>query len=147
MKRSIIKTLILTGALAAAGSALAFGGHHGFGGKECHRGGHGMKGAMQLESITDEQRQQFKALRSERRGAMQTLRGQMRENRKALRDAARESAPQATVAALAEKQGDLVEQMIIERMDMRRKMDEILTEEQRQELAQKRKERHGRKGE
>lgn len=147
MRHSILKALVITGTLTAAGGALAFGGHHGFGGKECHRGGHGVERVLQLEGITDEQRAQFEALRSERRDAMRSLREEMRENRKALREAARENAPAESVAALAQKQGDLVERMIVQRMEMRQKINGILTEAQRQELAEKRKENRGYWGE
>lgn len=144
MKLTIAKTLVLTGALAVAGGAMALGGHHGFGGKECGRGGHGMESVMQLEGMTDEQREQIGALRSERRGAMRGLRDKMRENRKALREAADQNASAETVATLAKEQGDLVERMIIQRMEMRQKINGILTEAQRQELAEK---RRGYKGE
>lgn len=138
-----IKTLLLAGALAATGGAMAFGGgHHGMGGKECDHGGPGMGPITQLEGITDEQRDQLEQLRDEQREAGRTLRDEMRQNRQALRKATQEGAAD-TVASLARKQGDLVEQMVLQHFQMQQKVNAILTEEQRQELEKLRLERRG----
>lgn len=133
-----IKTLFLTGALTVAGGALAFGGgHHGMGGKDCNRDRPGMARITELEGITDAQREKLEQLRTEKREATRALRNEMQQNRQALRDAMQDGAAD-DVAALARKQSDLVEQMILQRFQAQQKVNGILTDEQRQELAKQR---------
>lgn len=136
-----IKTLLLAGALAVTGSALAFGGaHHGKGERDCHRGGPGMALITQLDGLTDEQRSQLKQLRETQRESGRALHDEMRQNRRALRKAMQDGSAE-TVAPLARKQGDLVEQMILRRFQMKEKVNAVLTQEQRQELQKLRAER------
>jgi Spy/CpxP family protein refolding chaperone len=137
-----IKTLLLAGTLAVTGSALAFSGaHQGKGGRDCHRGGPGMALITQLDGLTDQQRTKLTQLRETQRESGRTLHDEMRQNRRALRKAMQDGSAE-TVAPLARKQGDLVEQMILRRFQMKEKVNAILTEEQRQQLQKLRAERH-----
>jgi Spy/CpxP family protein refolding chaperone len=65
----------------------------------------------------------------------------MRDNRNALRDAIQKGADEKEVRPLAEKQGQFVTEMIMTRAQMQKKVNAILTEEQRAELEKIQKER------
>lgn len=138
--KSINKRVAIIGLSAllitSAGTALAFGGpkgHHG--GCDRGKGGSPMEAISQLEDLTSEQKDQLKEIRSSAKDAMRDLRDDMQDNRRDLRDAMEKNADLETVRKLAQKQGDQVARMIMLRAEIRDKVDEILTEEQREQLA------------
>lgn len=137
--KSINKRVAIIGLSAllitSAGTALAFGGHKGhFGGCEKGKGLSPMAAITQLDDLSSEQRDQLKDVRSSAREAMRDLRDEMQDNRSDLRDAMSDNADLETIRPLAEKQGDQVARMIMLRAEIRGKVDEILTPEQREEL-------------
>ncbi|MFO7592582.1 MAG: Spy/CpxP family protein refolding chaperone [Pseudomonadota bacterium] len=144
-KKTLALFLAGTLMLGGAGAVMAFGGHHGKG--DCGRHGSAMPALSQIESLTDEQRGEIKALLKEQRSGMREQREAMRENRKALREAMQGDADTKALQALADKQGEHVSAMIMARAQVREKVSAILTEEQRAELKQIRREskpnRHG----
>ena len=122
--------------ITSAGSALAFGGpkgHHG----GCNRGhaGSPMAAIAQLDDLSSEQKTQLKEIRSAAKEAMRDLRDEMQDNRSDLREAMQENADQETIRGLALKQGDQVTRMIMLRAEIRGKINEVLTAEQREGLA------------
>lgn len=122
--------------IASAGTALAFGGpkgHHG--GCDRGQGGSPMAAISQLENLTSEQKDQLKEIRSSAKDAMRDLKDEMRDNRRDLRDAMQENSDLETLRTLAEKQGDQVARMIMLRAEIRDKVSEVLTQAQREQLA------------
>jgi Spy/CpxP family protein refolding chaperone len=99
-----------------------------------------MRAMSQLE-LSNEQRAQIKNLFRDQRDAMRDTMDKMQDNRESLRDAAQNGADEKKVRTLAEKQGDLVTEMIMARTQMRKKINDVLTEEQRTELQKIRKQR------
>ena len=122
--------------ITSAGTGLAFAGHKGhFGGCDREQGRSPMAAIAQLDDLTSEQKDQLKDVRSSAREAMRDLRDEMQDNRSDLRDAMSDNTDLETIRPLAEKQGDQVARMIMLRAEIRGKVDEILTQEQREELA------------
>lgn len=144
MKRSpkhLVTILAGTLLLGATGAALAYDGGD-YGKRGCdHHGGAAMHGLKRLDNLSDEQRDQIKTITRERRDAMQERRKAMRDSRRALHDAMQQGADEATLRPLAEKQGEMVTEMIMERAKLRSQIHAVLTEEQRQHLEQMRTER------
>jgi len=130
MNKITKSTLIGTVLLAVAGSALAFGGGPG----SCDKRGGPMQGIWQLDNLTTAQQDQLTDLRRTQRASMRSQRDAMADNRDALRTAIKNGAPAETIQKLAEAQGAAVTAMIIHRAEMKKKVDAILTEEQRKEL-------------
>ena len=124
-----LTALLITG----AGTALAFGGHKGHG---CDReyGRSPMTPITQLDDLSSEQKQQLKDIRSSARRAMRDLRDEMQDNRSDLREAMSENADLETIRGLALKQGDQVARMIMLRAEIRGKVNDVLTPEQREQL-------------
>lgn len=135
--------LIGTTLLAAAGTAFAFGGPGNCdlrGGSMGRMGGGGpfggqMQGFNQIENLTSEQRTQLRNLRRSQRDTMQSLRNAMMDNHTAMNDAMADGADSATIQKLAEARGATVTNMGIQHAEMKKKLDAILTEEQRNSLA------------
>ncbi|MEJ2455977.1 MAG: Spy/CpxP family protein refolding chaperone [Candidatus Thiodiazotropha sp.] len=126
-----LTTLLISG----AGTALAFGGH-----KDHHGCDHDgrqtpMAALSRLDGLTDEQKTQLRQIRQEARDTFRELRDQMRDNRSDLRDAMMDKSDLETIRTLAKKQGDQVARMIVLRAEIRDKVNGVLTEEQRQQLA------------
>ena len=122
--------------ISSAGTALAFGGPKGpHGGCDRGQGRSPMAALSQLDDLTGEQKQELKVIRSSARDAMRDLKDEMQDNRRDLRDAMQENADLKTVRALAEKQGDQVARMIVLRAEIRNQVNQVLTEEQREALA------------
>ncbi len=138
---------ILFGAalLAVTGTALAFGGPGNCGQRSGSMGAMGMggggslggpmQGLNQIENLTSEQQTQLRDLRLAQRSAMRNLRDTINDNRTAIRDAIEDGADAATIQKLAETRGTAVTAMTIQQAEMRKKVDAILTEEQRNSLA------------
>ncbi len=128
--------------VSGAGSALAFGGAKGHGCDREHARSP-MAAIAQLDDLSGDQKDQLKDIRRSARDAMSDLRDEMQDNRGDLRDAMRDNADLETIRALALKQGDQVSRMIMLRAEIRNKIENVLTEEQRSQLADMRDRRQG----
>ncbi len=149
-----ITVTILAIALVAIGAIFVFGqtttdqptdgkarfGKHGGKGKFGKRGGkrgHGMGRMFRQLDLTDAQKEQMKAIRQASRENTKSLRDQMRQNRQQL-DQLTESGTfdQAAVTAIAQQQGQLHAQMIVEKQRVKTQMYNVLTAEQKTKLAE-----------
>ncbi len=134
--------LLVTAALFVAGCAGAFGQR---GGPPEGFGGGRMPGRMFRNlDLTDQQRTEIKKIMEAERSIMQPVHEQLRENREALKTATKDGQfNEAEVTKLAEKQGDLMAQVIVSRERVQSQIWQILTPEQREKLAQWREEGAG----
>ena len=130
MNKTTKSILVGTTLLAIVGSASAFAGPG-----NCNKRGGPMQAVQQLNNLTIEQRDQLNNLRNTQRASMRAQKDAMSDNRDALRAAIRSDADAETIKKLAEAQGAAVTAMIIHRAEMKKKVDAILTEEQRKQLA------------
>jgi len=136
------KTVVVTAALLVAGcaGALAQGGGppEGFGGRQ-------MFGRMFRNlDLTDQQKTEIKKILDAERSIMQRVHEQLRENREALNTATKDGQfNEGEVTRLAEKQGDLMAQVIVSRERVQSQIWQILTPEQRDKLAKFREKGHG----
>ncbi len=122
--------------LSGAGAAMAFGGHPDRFGSCDHEGDRTpMAQLSRLDDLTTEQRDQLKEIRNQARDEFRKLRDAMRDNRSDLRDAMDDNANIDTIRGLAQKQGEQMAQMIVLRAEIRQKINGVLTDEQRQQLA------------
>lgn len=141
MNRKLKATLIGGTLLTLTGAALAFGGPDGDCGRHGGKGGDGpaafgqMRAIQQLDNLSSEQQAQLDALRQSQQSLRLAQRQAMKENHKALREALQNNADAETIKRLAEAKGQAVTAMIMQRAEMKRKVDAILTEEQRKALA------------
>jgi Spy/CpxP family protein refolding chaperone len=154
MKISLISGLLISSmALAVPQSDTdskdgAHGCNHG---KHAGMMGHGMKGegyfldrmADRLE-LTTEQRSSVKAALEKSKPQMTAIKEKMRTNRKALRELGRDgSSDDNRLQALARERGDLVANLVIQRSKIRSDIQQILTDQQREQMKQMRsKHRH-----
>lgn len=129
MNKTTKSILLGTTLLAIVGSASAFAGPG-----NCNKRGGPMQAVQQLNNLTIEQRDQLNNLRNTQRAGMRAQKDAMSDNRDALRAAMRSDADAETIKKLAEAQGAAVTAMIIHRAEMKKKVDAILTEEQRKQL-------------
>lgn len=129
-----LSVLLLTGGTAT----LAFAGHKGHHG--CgYEGRFGPAAAIsQLDNLSEAQKNDLKQIRVEARDAMRDLRDAMRDTRSELRTAMRDSADLEIIRGLAEKQGERTTELILLRAQVRDKINAVLTEEQRQQLSERR---------
>lgn len=112
-----------------------------FGDRHGMRGDRGMRGL----NLTQEQRDQIFQITYEQEPKLRDLHKAMRARRQALRDAATaKQFDKAKVQALADEQAKLEAQMIVMRTETRNKIYNLLTDDQRAQLAQ-RQERRGRR--
>jgi Spy/CpxP family protein refolding chaperone len=143
------KAIVIGAALlAVTGTALAFGGP----GNCQQRGGpmqgmgqpgmmQGMgpsgsiQGIYQLDSLSAEQRNQLRELQRSQRNTMRSMRNAMSDNHRSMNDAMEDGADSATIQKLAEARGAAVATMTMHRAEMQKKVDAILTPEQRDTLA------------
>jgi Spy/CpxP family protein refolding chaperone len=123
--------------VTAAGSALAFGGHHQREDGCNHRQMVSpMGGLSRLNDLSDEQKTQLQQIRKESRTALRDLRDQMRDTKDELRDAMSGQADLDNIRQLAQKQGEQMTNMIVLRAETHNKINAVLSEEQRQRLQQ-----------
>jgi Spy/CpxP family protein refolding chaperone len=150
MKKSI-KTLLIGTALAGSVIAgLAYAMPPG-GGESCQHAGHGMgfghrgmdadsyidRMAQRLD-LTTEQRDKVRALVDKARPQTRALRDKMSENRKQLHAlAVQGTAKESEVRKLADSQGKLIADMIVQRSKLRSEISAVLTPEQREQLQQR----------
>lgn len=106
-----------------------------------------MKNIMKQLNITPEQRARIQPLMMEKKTVMMPLRQQMKQIKKNI--AALDTANQnykASIFALAEQQAGLVHRMVIEKGEMRMKLNSVLTPEQRNKLKSLKQSHKGSKG-
>jgi Spy/CpxP family protein refolding chaperone len=149
MKKSI-KTLLIGTAIAgslAAGLALAMPPG---GGETCMHGGHGMgfgrhgmdsdasieRMAQRLD-LTTEQRDKVRAIVDKARPQTRVLRDKLAENHKQLHALTQQgTAQEAEVRKLADSQGKLIADMIVQHNKERSEINAVLTPAQREKLRQ-----------
>jgi Spy/CpxP family protein refolding chaperone len=94
-----------------------------------------MQGIYQLENLSAEQRNQLQELQRSQRDTMRSMRNAMSDNHRSMNDAMEDGADSATIQKLAEVRGAAVATMTMHRAEMQKKVDAILTPEQRDTLA------------
>ncbi|MFB3906630.1 MAG: Spy/CpxP family protein refolding chaperone [Acidobacteriota bacterium] len=126
------KTLV-TAVLFVAGCIGAFGQRSG---PPDGFGGGRMFGRMFKNlDLTDQQRTDIRKVLEAERSIMQPIREQLRENREALQAATKDGQfNEAEVTKVAERQGELMAQMIVSRERVKAQIWQILTPEQREKL-------------
>ncbi|MCB1773051.1 MAG: Spy/CpxP family protein refolding chaperone [Gammaproteobacteria bacterium] len=138
INRRIVALGLATALVTGTGATLAFAGHKGQHG--CDRSGRGgpMAALEQLDGLTTEQKTQLEQIRNQTRDAMRDLREAMRDGRDDLRTAMVDGADIETITELAEKQGAQKTRMIVLRAQTRNQINDVLTGEQQQQLAEMR---------
>lgn len=111
---------------------------HGKRGRRGGRGGHkGMGMGFRGIELTDAQKEQMKAIGQASRESSKALRDQMKANREQLAQATANGAfNEAQVQAIAQQQGALHAQMVVEREKVKSQMFAILTSEQKAKIAE-----------
>lgn len=140
MKRYLV--LALTGWLLVAGGLIAWAGPgYGNGGPEDARWGcENQKG--NFLDLSDEQREQIRALRAAERERIAPLREQMRQNRETMWQAlANEPADEGTIRQMARTNADLKVDLLLVRKEFREKREALMTPEQLAKIEQRRNER------
>ena len=111
-------------------------------GKRGGRGGHrGMGMGFRGIELTDAQKEQMKAISQASREGSKSLRDQMQANRRQMEQATANGFNEAQVQAIAQQQGALHAQMIVERERVKSQMFAILTAEQKAKLAEMKEQR------
>jgi protein CpxP len=107
-------------------------------GKRGMRGGHkGMGMMFRGLDLTDAQKEQMKSIGQASRESTKSLRDQMKANRQQLEQATANGAfNEAQVQAIAQQQGALHAQIIVERQKVQSQMFNILTPEQKAKAAE-----------
>lgn len=150
-----IKTLLLVTALAGGmGAALAYAMPPG-GGEHCAHdhgmsyGRHGMDSEMRIDRMAEylglstEQRNQVRAIVDKARPQSRNLRDKLMDNHQQLRALMQQDNPKdSDVRRLADAQGKLIADQIVQRTKMQSEIRAVLTPEQREKLQQ----RFGRRG-
>jgi len=87
--------------------------------------------------LTDQQKTEIKKIMDAERSIMEPVHQQLRENRQAIQGATKDGQfNEGEVTQLAEKQGDLMAQVIVSRERVQAQIWQVLTPEQRAKLAQ-----------
>jgi Spy/CpxP family protein refolding chaperone len=123
-------------AVVLAGTSFAYAGPRAFGG--CDRGGPGNRGTavQQLDNLTPDQQIAIRQIRDEAREASRVLRTEMRDTRGELRAVMAQGGGPEAVRDLAEKRGDQKAGMILLRAETHEKINRVLNEQQREQLAE-----------
>lgn len=127
---------LATAVLTGVGSTLVYAGD-----KEHDGCRHGERfgpaaAVRKLDNLTPDQQAQLQQIRDEARDASSALREAMFESRAELRTAMTENADLDTIRSLAAKQGEQKTEMFVLRAATRDRINGVLTEEQRQQLAE-----------
>jgi periplasmic protein CpxP/Spy len=135
--------LILAVAAGLAGTVYAQGpGHgHGFG----RHGGGMLKHMAKQLNLTEAQQGQIKTIMQGERGKMQPLQQQLRQNEQAQNAATTGDFNEAQARAFAQKQTQIMNDLIVEKQRMKSQIYAVLTPDQRQkalQLMQQREQRH-----
>jgi Spy/CpxP family protein refolding chaperone len=116
----------------------------GFGGPGMGYGPHRMDPEARIERMADmldltkEQRDKVRAIVDKSRPQTRELRDKMADNRNQLRTLAQQGSPkEADVRKLADTQGKLMADMIVQRTKVRTEIHAVLTPEQREKLQQR----------
>ncbi|MDM3871490.1 Spy/CpxP family protein refolding chaperone [Porticoccus sp. W117] len=96
-------------------------------------------------NLDEAQMEQAKAIRAEMRPHLKELYEERREIRQALGEAVRNGADQSEIDALAQQQGDNYAQLVSKRAEMKGRIHDLLTDEQKQKLEEHREKRMERK--
>jgi len=117
-------------------------GKRGMRGKRGKRGHRGMGRMFRNLDLTDAQKTQVQTIMKNNRESSKTMRQQMRANKQALRKATENGAfNQSEVQAIANKQGNLHAQMIVQKQKVKAEIFNVLTAEQKAKLAEQKAER------
>lgn len=137
MKKALL-ALGLSGMLVFSASAYAEGDmsvDHSKGGMQDHAGK--IHDLLEQLSLTDEQKAQIKDLIASSRESMKELRGQMQASSEKLREAMQSSSVNLDLAKqLADSQGEFMSSLIVKQAELKNKIYDILTPEQRDQLTQ-----------
>lgn len=122
--------------------------------RECHHRGHSwmgqgsdggerfLKRMTERLKLTPEQQSSIEAILQKSKPQMASLKEGMRTNRKALRDLKRNGYTDiGQVQALAQKRGEMVTSLIIQRSRVRNEIQQALTDTQREQMRQMRDQR------
>jgi Spy/CpxP family protein refolding chaperone len=147
--KAVVVSSLVAGGLAVAGTRLASASpdEHG----DCRRGGHSrMMGGMGGEDrsfrhmterldLTDDQRTALRDVLKKSESPMRAAGDKLRTNREALRKLEDEGkADDKQVQKLAQEQGKLMADMIVQRAKVHGEMQKVLTDAQRQQLKEMR---------
>jgi Spy/CpxP family protein refolding chaperone len=94
-----------------------------------------------LDDVTDAQREQIKALLEERHGQMKGVKNEMRAQHQAMREAIERGASQDELRMLADQQAAHMSAMMLSRAETAQQVRGILTETQREQLQEMRRQR------
>ena len=135
--------LILAVAAGLAGTVYAQGpgSGHGFG----RHGGGMLKHMAKQLNLTEAQQAQIKTIMQGERGKMQPLQQQLRQNEQAQNAATTGDFNEAQARAFAQKQTQIMNDLIVEKQRMKSQIYAVLTPEQRQkalQFMQQREQRH-----
>ncbi len=133
--------IILAVAAGLAGTVYGQGPKAGFG---HHRGGM-LKHMAKALNLTDSQQGQIKTIMQGERAKMQFLRQQLRQNEQAQNAATTGDFNEAQARAFAQKQTQIMNDLIVEKQRMKSQIYAVLTPDQRQkalQLMQQREQRH-----
>lgn len=114
-------------------------GKRGFGKRSGHHRGGGMRGGMMLRGLdlTDEQKAQVKTIMQSSKETSKPIRQQMKANREKLQTLSDSgNFDQSQVQAIANQQGALSAQMIVEKEKVKSQINAILTPEQKAKAAE-----------
>ncbi|MDR2875929.1 MAG: Spy/CpxP family protein refolding chaperone [Methylobacillus sp.] len=140
--------LLASAALAAASllaTVPAVAGDHGDWGRHSEKrcgghDGHDFGASFKSLKLTDAQKSQIKNIREKQKTQFEDRRKEMRETQKALMEAARaDKYDAAKVRELANKQGKLIADATVQRIETMRQIHAVLTPEQKQKLEERRK--------
>jgi len=142
---------VLAGSLVTAIPALARGlhGHCGAGPRADHMERHRdpearLERMMRRLDLSAEQRSAVSAIVAQQQPQLEALRAKQRENRRQLANLG--AGDEAQIQTLAEEQGKTATELAVLRTEMRIKIDQVLTVEQREQLQQHRDRRGPRNG-
>jgi Spy/CpxP family protein refolding chaperone len=150
MKKSIKTMLIVTAIAGGVAAGLAHAMPPGSG-ESCLHGGRGMgfsHRGMDSEShvdrmaarldLTTEQRDKVRAIVDKTRTQTRELRDQLSENRKQLQSLTQSgTAKESEIRKLADNQGKLIANMIVQRSKVQGEINAVLTPEQREKMQQR----------
>lgn len=150
MKKSIKTMLIITAITGGVATGLAYAMPPG-GGEGCLHGGrgtgfghHGMDAESHVDrmaerlDLTKEQRDKVRAIVDKTRPQTRELRDKLSENRKQLQTLTRQgTAKESDIRKLADNQGKLIADMIVQRSKVQGEISAVLTPEQREKMQQR----------
>ncbi|MGC2696821.1 MAG: Spy/CpxP family protein refolding chaperone [Candidatus Angelobacter sp.] len=128
----IIMAILLAVAAGLTTSAFAHGGHRGFG----RQNGWMLKHMSKQLNLTEAQQTQVKNILAESRTKTQPLRQQLRQNELAANANGNGSFDEAQARAFADKQAQIMSNLIVEKQRTKSQIYSVLTPDQRQKALQ-----------